>query len=158
MFLGYNTSKAAVIRMTQTLQRELEVDGLDDALQIYALHPGGVLTAMGGGELLASSQKATPLIQQGTNAGIAETAPDVKEKYGIVKDEAFYKDLFKDGPELCGQTCAFLASGQGKELRGLYLDCRQDVTKLLTAGREFLKEKQLNSLGVNFLDGYCNEP
>jgi NAD(P)-dependent dehydrogenase (short-subunit alcohol dehydrogenase family) len=50
MFLGYNTSKAAVIRMTQTLQREMEVDGFDDAIQIYALHPGGVLTAMGGGK------------------------------------------------------------------------------------------------------------
>jgi NAD(P)-dependent dehydrogenase (short-subunit alcohol dehydrogenase family) len=49
MFLGYNTSKAAVIRMTQTLQREIEVDELDDVIQIYALHPGGVLTAMGGG-------------------------------------------------------------------------------------------------------------
>jgi len=49
MFLGYNTSKAAVIRMTHTLQKELEIDGLDDAIQIYALHPGGVFTAMGGG-------------------------------------------------------------------------------------------------------------
>ena len=49
MFLGYNTSKAAVIRMSSTLQRELEVDGFDDEVQIYALHPGGVLTAMGGG-------------------------------------------------------------------------------------------------------------
>ena len=49
MFLGYNTSKAAVIRMSATLQRELEVDGFDDNIQIYALHPGGVLTAMGGG-------------------------------------------------------------------------------------------------------------
>ena len=59
MFLGYNTSKAAVIRMSATLQRELEVDGFDDDIQIYALHPGGVLTAMGGGEsfsLLSSLQ------------------------------------------------------------------------------------------------------
>ncbi|KAE9368040.1 short chain dehydrogenase/reductase-like protein SDR [Stipitochalara longipes BDJ] len=136
MFLGYNTSKAAVIRMSATLQRELEVDGFDEDIQIYALHPGGVLTAMGG----------------------AETALDVKEKYGVVKDEAFYKDLFKDTPSLCGQTCAFLVSGKGKELRGLYLDCRQDVTKLLAVGREGLKSKQLNMLGVNFLEGYCNEP
>ena len=50
MFLGYNTSKAAVIRMAQTLQREMEVNELDDVIQIYALHPGGVLTAMGGGK------------------------------------------------------------------------------------------------------------
>lgn len=47
MCLGYNTSKAAVIRMTHTLQREMELDGLDDVIHMYALHPGGVLTAMG---------------------------------------------------------------------------------------------------------------
>jgi hypothetical protein len=88
----------------------------------------------------------------------AEAAPDVKEKYGVVKDEAFYKELFKDTPSLCGQTCAFLAAGKGKELRGLYLDCRQDLTKLLAVGREGLKSKQLNTLSVNFLEGYCNEP
>jgi hypothetical protein len=76
----------------------------------------------------------------------------------VVKDEAFYKDLFKDAPELCGQTCAFLAAGKGKDLRGLYLDCRQDITKLLATGRGVLKEKGLNSLGVEFLEGYCNEP
>lgn len=47
MCLGYNTSKAAVIRMTSTLQKEMEMDGLDGDIQFYALHPGGVLTAMG---------------------------------------------------------------------------------------------------------------
>jgi len=82
----------------------------------------------------------------------------VTEKYGIVKDETFYKSLFRDGPELCGQTCAFLASGKGKELRGLYLDSRQDVTRLLQVGRETLKRERLNTLGVNFIEGYCNEP
>jgi hypothetical protein len=45
----------------------------------------------------------------------------VLDKYGDVRDEKFFKDLFKDGPELCGQTCAWLATGDGKELRGLYL-------------------------------------
>jgi hypothetical protein len=88
----------------------------------------------------------------------AETAPDVKEKYGIKKEGAAFEDLFKDTPELCGQTCAFLASGKGKELRGFYVDCRQDVGKLLEVGREGLKSKGLNTLGVKFLDGYCNEP
>lgn len=48
-------------------------------------------------------------------------AEDVKKKYGDITDEAYYQDLFKDGPSLCGQTCAWLASGQGKELRGLFL-------------------------------------
>jgi hypothetical protein len=89
---------------------------------------------------------------------IAVTGTDVIEKYGIVKDENFYKTLFKDDPSLCGQTCAFLSTGKGKVLRGFYLDSRQDVVKLMAAGREFLKERQLNTLGVNFLEGYCNEP
>jgi NAD(P)-dependent dehydrogenase (short-subunit alcohol dehydrogenase family) len=50
MTLGYVTSKAALIRATHTLQKEIELDGLDPAIHIYALHPGGVRTNMGGGE------------------------------------------------------------------------------------------------------------
>lgn len=54
-----------------------------------------------------------------TEAGVAE---DVKKKYDKnVTDEEFFKHLFKDDSSLCGQTCAWLASGQGKELRGLFL-------------------------------------
>lgn len=50
MTLGYVTSKAALIRATHTLQKEMELDGLDPAIHMYALHPGGVLTGMGGGK------------------------------------------------------------------------------------------------------------
>ncbi|KAF2833461.1 NAD(P)-binding protein [Ophiobolus disseminans] len=136
MTLGYVTSKAALIRATHTLQLEMELDGLDPAIHMYALHPGGVLTAMGG----------------------AGAAKEVKEKYGDITDEEFYKDLFKDGPPLCGQTCAYLATGRGKELRGFFFDCRQDIAKLLDYGRERLLKENRNTLTVNFIDGYCNEP
>ncbi|CBX92231.1 hypothetical protein IAQ61_000411 [Plenodomus lingam] len=136
MTLGYVTSKAALIRATHTLQLEMELDGLDPAIHMYALHPGGVVSGMGG----------------------AGAAKDVKEKYGDLTDEDFYKDLFKDSPPLCGQTCAWLASGRGKELRGLFLDCRQDVGKLLEIGRATLLKENRNKLTVNFIDGYCNEP
>jgi NAD(P)-dependent dehydrogenase (short-subunit alcohol dehydrogenase family) len=136
MTLGYVSSKAALIRATHTLQREMVLDGLDDAIQFYALHPGGVLTGMGG-------------------SGAGE---DVLEKYGDVKDEKAFMELFKDDANLCGQTCAWLASGRGKELRGLYLDCRQDVGVLLEKGREELLREKRNTLTVNFLDGYANEP
>lgn len=136
MTLAYVSSKAALIRATHTLQREMELDNLDPAIHFYALHPGGVLTGMGG-----------------SGAG-----KDVLEKYGDVRDEKSFMELFKDEPSLCGQTCAWLASGRGKELRGLYLDCRQDVGVLLEKGRgELLKEKR-NTLTVNFLEGYANEP
>ncbi|KAL1612288.1 hypothetical protein SLS60_000512 [Paraconiothyrium brasiliense] len=99
MTLGYVTSKAALTRATHTLQREMALDGLDPAIHLYALHPGGVLTGMG-----------------------ASGAPkDVQEKYGNPKDEEYFKGLFKDPPILCGQTCAWLATGEGKDLRGLYI-------------------------------------
>jgi hypothetical protein len=55
------------------------------------------------------------------NNCVAGAAKDVKEKYGDMTDEEYFKDLFKDGPTLCGQTCAYLATGRGKELRGLFL-------------------------------------
>ncbi|CAE7194002.1 hypothetical protein CFE70_007312 [Pyrenophora teres f. teres 0-1] len=136
MTLGYVSSKAALIRATHTLQKEMQLDGLDPAIHMYALHPGGVRSNMGG----------------------VGAAADVKQKYGDITDEKYYDHLFKDEPPLCGQTCAWLASGQGKELRGLFLDCRQDVSKLLSIGRETLLKENRNTLTVNFIDGYCNEP
>ncbi|KAF4554474.1 Short chain dehydrogenase-like protein 2 [Elsinoe fawcettii] len=68
------------------------------------------------------------------------------------------RPLFKDVPELCGNTVAYLAAGQAKELRGLYLDCRQDLEMLKSAGRPTLRRHGLNVLGVKFLPGFENEP
>jgi short-subunit dehydrogenase len=44
--VAYSAGKAALIRATSVLQAELEVDGLGDQIQIYALHPGAVRTQM----------------------------------------------------------------------------------------------------------------
>jgi hypothetical protein len=57
-------------------------------------------------------------------------ANDVKQKYGDITDKEFFKNLFKDGPALCAQTCTYLASGQGKELRGLYFGMCQGYVYL----------------------------
>lgn len=65
MTLGYVTSKAALIRATHTLQREMELDGLDPAIHMYALHPGGVLTSMGGSKFLTSKLKSIVTDQGG---------------------------------------------------------------------------------------------
>jgi len=54
MTLGYVTSKAALMRATHTLQLEMELDGLDPAIHMYALHPGGVKGNMGGGKYFSS--------------------------------------------------------------------------------------------------------
>jgi len=57
MTLGYVSSKAALMRATHTLQKEMELDGLDPAIHMYALHPGGVRSNMGGGKGLMSKLK-----------------------------------------------------------------------------------------------------
>lgn len=78
---------------------------------------------------------------------VAAAEKDVKDKYGDVTDEEYFSSLFKDGPTLCGQTCAWLATGKGKELRGLFIgkhasQCDETVSyfcsQIQTVGRMLL--------------------
>jgi len=135
--VGYNSSKAAVTRAVSTLQEEIDMDGLGDRIQMYALHPGGVLTAMASAEL----------------------QPEILNKYpALSRNRTDFKSLFKDPPELCGATCAYLATGKAKEIRGMYFDCRQDIERVCAVGRENLQKESLYSLRVDFIHGYANEP
>ncbi|ETI22662.1 hypothetical protein G647_06738 [Cladophialophora carrionii CBS 160.54] len=72
--------------------------------------------------------------------------------------QAQIRSIFKDVPELCANTVAYLAAGRGKALRGCYFDCRQDVDRVCSFGRETLDKYELYKLGVKFLPGYQNEP
>ncbi|KAJ4509691.1 hypothetical protein HRR83_006995 [Exophiala dermatitidis] len=135
--LGYNSSKAAVARATSTLQEEIDLDGLGETVQAFALHPGGVYTAMGS----------------------AEPRPELLERYPqLTQHGTDFKSLFKDPPELCGATCAYLATGKAKEIRGMYFDCRQDIERVCSVGREKLLQDFLYRLKIDFIDGYKNEP
>ncbi|OCT53130.1 Secoisolariciresinol dehydrogenase [Cladophialophora carrionii] len=135
--VGYNSSKAAVARATSTLQEEVELDGLGDAIQLYALHPGGVPTAMAKKEIRQELLERYPaLTQHGTD----------------------FQALFKDPPELCGATVTYLAAGKAKELRGMYWDCRQDIERVKAYGRDKLQQEGRYTLKMQFLDGYENEP
>ena len=51
--LAYSVSKSAIIRAVGCIQLELDAEGLGDDIQIYALHPGGVLTDMAQSFLLS---------------------------------------------------------------------------------------------------------
>jgi short-subunit dehydrogenase len=64
MTLGYVTSKAALIRATHTLQTEMELDGLDPAIHMYALHPGGVRGNMGGGKVTSLEVGVVSMLMQ----------------------------------------------------------------------------------------------
>ncbi|KAI1611219.1 3-oxoacyl-reductase [Exophiala viscosa] len=135
--VGYDAGKAALVRAISTIQTELEMDGLGEQISMYALHPGGVMTAMGG----------------------ARFDPDVLERYPWLEETAKdFGKLFKDDPTLCGSTCAYLATGKGRNLRGCYFDCRQDIERVCGVGRETLEAYGLYTLKVEFLQGYENEP
>ena len=69
-----------------------------------------------------------------------------------------FNQLFVDAPELCGSTCAYLATGKAKAIRGLYYDCRQDIERVCGTGRQSIQDKELYTLKVEFLEGYENEP
>lgn len=49
--VGYDAGKAALVRAISSLQLELETDGLGEDVHLYTVHPGDVMTAMGGGKL-----------------------------------------------------------------------------------------------------------
>jgi NAD(P)-dependent dehydrogenase (short-subunit alcohol dehydrogenase family) len=154
--MGYNCAKAAVVRATSNLQLELDDDGLGEQIHTYALHPGGVMTAMGAGKFIVPGQLTRiPSLTYDT----AAHDPDVVAKYPVLKTQrSEIEKLFKDGPELCGATCAYLASGCAKAIRGLYFDCRQDIVRVCGAGRSTLEDNNLYNLKVDFLQGYYNEP
>ncbi|EXJ66672.1 uncharacterized protein A1O5_10343 [Cladophialophora psammophila CBS 110553] len=134
--LGYTDSKTAIIRATASIQEELEADGLGDKIQMFSLHPGGVPSALG-----ASSFPA-----------------DVAGRYPAAAEmmKEFHKFL-KTDPSLCGMTCAYLATGQAKELRGMYFDVRQDIERVASRGRSALRKAGLYTLKIDFIEDYANE-
>jgi len=72
--------------------------------------------------------------------------------------QAQIRHIFKDVPELCANTVTYLATGRALALRGCYWDCRQDIERVCSFGRETLDKYGLYKLGVQFLPGYQNEP
>lgn len=60
--IGYNSSKCADTRAISTLQEELDLDNLD--IQTYALHPGGVYTAMAASKVEFSPSKSDLTVWQ----------------------------------------------------------------------------------------------
>jgi hypothetical protein len=97
--------------------------------------------------------------RKSTDPLIAAHNPAVLKKYPeLFEQREDFKKLFKDPPELCGQTCAYLATGKATALRGMYWDCRQDIEVVCKYGRERLEKEGMYKLKVDFCEGYGNEP
>ena len=81
---------------------------------------------------------------------------DVEKVYPEeVKKWAEFHKTFKCLPAQCAQTCAFLAAGRGKVLRGKYFDCEQDIATVVAAEEHGLNG--LYELKVEFLGGLPND-
>jgi NAD(P)-dependent dehydrogenase (short-subunit alcohol dehydrogenase family) len=108
----YASSKAALVRLTDTLAAELE----DTGINVFAVHPGRVPTA-------------ASIRFMGTEAGQqwAEIAgPTLK--------------AMETTPEHCAELCAFLASGAADGLSGRFLSVFDDVRGLAARADEVRRD------------------
>ncbi|HUZ17476.1 MAG TPA: SDR family oxidoreductase [Spirochaetia bacterium] len=102
---GYGSSKAAVMRFTETIADEL---GFDSGIQVFAMDPGLVRTAM-------------TELQLQTQAG----------KKWMTKIEAMFRDHRDHPPEDAAHLAAALASGKYAALHGRALYAGEDPDKVM---------------------------
>ncbi len=53
-------------------------------------------------------------------------------------------------PELCAQTCVYLASGKARELRGKYINVQRDIESVVEQA-DIVKKANLYDLGIREL-------
>ncbi len=59
-------------------------------------------------------------------------------------------------PELCAQTCVYLASGKAGELRGRYINSESDIDSVVKQA-EIVKKANLYDLGIRELGEFGQE-
>ncbi|KAK1781489.1 hypothetical protein QBC45DRAFT_405630 [Copromyces sp. CBS 386.78] len=134
---GYCASKAALINLTACVQKEVDVEGLDN-VHLYSLHPGGIKSAMTLSKYSPSSISTLPPATQSAFTNSFDT-------------------LYNDSPYLNGMTCVALATGIAKlVLRGKYVDVGQDLEDILDQPEAIKLDENLYSLHTSFLGGLEN--
>ncbi|KAK1753393.1 hypothetical protein QBC47DRAFT_453283 [Echria macrotheca] len=133
---SYCASKAALINLTSCVQKEVDIEGLDD-VHLYSLHPGGIKSAM-------------TLKKYGQDS-LQNLPPQARGKF------ANQLDIYNDSPYLNGMLCVALATGIGKTvLRGRYLDVGQDLEDILAQPDALRGDPDLYMLHTSFLGGLKN--
>jgi len=127
---AYCSSKAALNRAIGCLQLELDAEH-KSGIALYAVHPGGVKTQL-------------------TNPSVVHDDMD-KMTPGTVKKHRELLDSFINTPELCAQTCVYLATSEKpKELRGRFVNAECDIESLVNQA-EIIKRENLYDLGIREL-------
>ncbi|KAK3391478.1 hypothetical protein B0T20DRAFT_423838 [Sordaria brevicollis] len=135
---GYCASKAALINLTACVQKELDVDKLND-VHLYSLHPGGIKSVM------TLTSQILPLLN-------LHPPPSTHSAFTQAFDT-----LYDDSPYLNGMTCVALATGLAKHvLRGKYVDVGQDLEDILAQAEAIKSDENLYALHTSFLGGLEN--
>ncbi|KAK1833435.1 hypothetical protein QBC39DRAFT_254572 [Podospora conica] len=133
---SYCASKAALIHLTACVQSEMDAEGC--GVHLYALHPGGIKSAMTVKKYSPESVQSIP-------------GEATREKF------ARALEIYNDSPYLNGMVCVALATGVGRDaLRGRYVDVGQDLEDVLAQGEALRADKELNVLATRFLGGLAN--
>lgn len=133
---SYCSSKAALIHLTGCTQKELDAEGFSN-IQLYSVHPGGVLSEMTREKYSDMSLQVLP-----------EQARDKMKGW---------LGMYTDSPYLNGMVCVALATGVAKEaLRGRYFDVGHDLEDVIAQTECIKKDPGLYSLGVRFLGSLSN--
>ncbi|KLO14711.1 NAD(P)-binding protein [Schizopora paradoxa] len=127
---AYSASKAALNTAIGVVQLELDAQG-ESGVQLYALSPGTVKTDMLG--MYGLHEKDMEKMQPGSTK--------------------WWRDLHDsaaDPPELCAQTCVYLATGKAKELRGRHIDAVKDIQSIVDQA-DIVKRENLYDMCVKEL-------
>jgi NAD(P)-dependent dehydrogenase (short-subunit alcohol dehydrogenase family) len=116
---AYAVSKAAVIRLCETLAAETKERGI----RVFALHPGGVETAL--------------------------TASQFMSEGARIWYPKLYEYVMGGGggqpPEDAADLVVFLASGRADALSGCFVNVREDVNEMVQRAEE-IRERELYTL------------
>ncbi|KAK1948746.1 NAD(P)-binding protein [Colletotrichum sublineola] len=126
---NYSVSKAALIRLTGCVQKELDACG-HGGIHLYAVHPGAVRSSMTSPEAAALAFQAYPEVLKGFTSALGN---------------------FKDTPHLSGMVSVALATGVAKKaLSGRYFDAEHDLEDVIAQTEALEADRLLYSLHTKF--------
>ncbi|KLO14715.1 NAD(P)-binding protein [Schizopora paradoxa] len=129
---AYSASKVALNTSIGALQDELDASG-ESEIHMYAISPG--------------------IVQTDLFDGFRQYEEDMeKMESGCMQWWKEILDGALDPPELCAQTCVYLATGKAKELRGRHIDAVKDLQSVVDQA-DIVKKENLYDMSIKQLDG-----
>ncbi|KAF5637703.1 benzoate 4-monooxygenase [Fusarium sp. NRRL 52700] len=136
--LSYCASKAALVRLTSSLQAEVDEVAPSSKIHLYAIHPGAVRSGLKStGHVTSLDGKLDPSLEE-----FPQVLPRFQE----------WMKRYTGSPHLAGMSCVALATGIAKDaLRGRYYDVEQDLEDVIAQAALLKADPLLHTLHVSML-------